>query len=40
VEKLETTAGRMPVPQGPGIGVTLDHDYLATVSSAPESFSA
>ena len=40
VEKLETTAGRMPVPKGPGIGVTLDHDYLATVSSAPESFSA
>lgn len=33
VEKLEATAGRMPVPKGPGIGVRLDHDYLASVSS-------
>ncbi len=27
-EKLETVDGRMPVPQGPGTGVTLDLDYL------------
>lgn len=30
-ERLEAKAGRMPVPQGPGTGVTLDHDFLATV---------
>lgn len=33
VERLESREGRMPVPKGPGIGVTLDHDFLATVSS-------
>jgi o-succinylbenzoate synthase len=38
VEKLETRDGRMPVPKGPGIGVTLDHDFLATVSHAIQSF--
>lgn len=34
-EKLETVDGRMPVPQGPGTGVTLDLDYLphATLAS-------
>lgn len=31
-EKLEATAGRMAVPPGAGTGVTLDHDYLASVS--------
>lgn len=31
-QKLETVNGRMPVPNGPGIGVTLDHDYLATAT--------
>lgn len=31
-QKLETTGGRMPVPKGPGIGVTLDLDYLATAT--------
>ncbi len=38
VEKLETRAGRMPVPTGAGIGVTLDHDFLATVSHAIQRF--
>lgn len=28
-EPLEVSGGRMPVPQGPGIGVTLDHKVLA-----------
>ena len=38
-ESLETTNGLMPVPDnGAGIGVTLDHDYLATVSTPVESF--
>lgn len=37
-QKLETDRGRMPVPQGPGIGVTLDRPFLATVSDAPEEF--
>lgn len=31
-ERLETSDGRMAVPQGTGIGVTIDHDFLATVS--------
>lgn len=31
-EKLEAVEGRMPVPKGPGIGVTLDLDYLATAT--------
>lgn len=31
-ERLETEEGRMPVPKGPGIGVTLDHDYLAAAT--------
>jgi L-alanine-DL-glutamate epimerase-like enolase superfamily enzyme len=29
----------MPVPPGPGIGVTLDWDFLAKVSSGIEAFS-
>ncbi len=35
-EKLEATGGLMPVPTGPGIGVTLDHDFLQTVTSQVE----
>ena len=39
-EKLETEAGRMPVPRGPGIGVTLDLDYLATATLSSQDFRA
>lgn len=38
-EALEAENGLMPVPPGPGIGVTLDHDFLARVTSATEHFS-
>jgi O-succinylbenzoate synthase len=39
-ESLETANGLMPVPNnGAGIGVTLDHDYLNTVSRQVETFS-
>lgn len=39
VERLETENGIMPVPSaGPGIGVTLDYDYLETVSASVERF--
>lgn len=38
VEKLETQQGRMPVPPGAGIGVSLDHDFLATVSTNIQRF--
>ncbi|MGB8811704.1 MAG: o-succinylbenzoate synthase [Paracoccaceae bacterium] len=38
VEKLEATNGSMPVPPGPGIGVQLDWDYLATMTLSRESF--
>lgn len=31
-EPLEAEGGMMPVPPGPGCGVTLDRDYLETVS--------
>jgi O-succinylbenzoate synthase len=37
-EKLEASGGRMPVPQGPGIGVHLDHDFLASVTLSTEVF--
>lgn len=40
VQKLEASAGRMPVPPGPGTGVDLDHDFLATVSSQVRRFEA
>ncbi|MCF1710783.1 o-succinylbenzoate synthase [Tabrizicola sp. J26] len=40
VERLEATDGRMPVPQGPGTGVTLDQDFLATVSTDIRRFGA
>lgn len=39
-QKLETVAGRMPVPMGPGIGVTLDHDYLKAASLSHEEILA
>lgn len=39
-QKLETEAGRMPVPPGPGIGVTLDLDYLKTATLAVQDFAA
>lgn len=37
-QKLECVNGRMPVPQGPGIGVTLDLDYLATATLSQQDF--
>ena len=37
-QKLEATGGRMPVPVGPGIGVTLDGDYLAAMTVSRETF--
>jgi O-succinylbenzoate synthase len=39
-EALETSNGIMPVPPGPGIGVTLDWAYLDTVTQSRESFPA
>ncbi len=40
VEKLEATGGRMPVPQGPGIGVTPDWDFIETVTLSRQDFPA
>jgi o-succinylbenzoate synthase len=40
VERLEATAGRMLVPPGPGIGVTLDLDFLKTVTESFQQFPA
>jgi O-succinylbenzoate synthase len=38
-EKLETENGIMPVPSnGAGIGVTLDYDFLETVTLSKETF--
>lgn len=39
-EKLEARQGVMPVPAGPGIGVTLDRGFLATVTENTENFPA
>lgn len=39
-QRLEAHDGRMPVPQGSGIGVTLDEDFLAHVTIGRESFTA
>ena len=39
-QRLETTEGRMPVPPGPGIGVTLDLDYLRTATLSQQDFTA
>lgn len=38
-EKLETADGLMPVPQGPGIGVTLDRGFVESVTQSCEMFS-
>ena len=39
-EALETKNGVMPVPVGPGIGVTLDWTFLGSVTESRESFPA
>ena len=39
-EKLETANGLMPVPTGPGIGVTIDWAFLDTVTESRERFPA
>lgn len=39
-QRLEATDGRMPVPAGPGIGVTLDRAYLDRVTVGSERFGA
>lgn len=39
-EKLETVNGVMPVPEGPGIGVTPDWRFIDTVSVSTERFPA
>lgn len=36
-QSLEATEGMMPVPAGPGIGVTLDEGFLDTVTAAVET---
>jgi O-succinylbenzoate synthase len=38
-EALTAEDGLMPIPPGSGIGVTLDWDFLAKVSSGIETFS-
>ncbi|SDE89268.1 o-succinylbenzoate synthase [Rhodospira trueperi] len=37
-EPLEAVDGQMPVPPGPGIGVTLDQPFIRTVSTYSETF--
>ena len=39
-EKLEAADGIMPVPAGPGTGVTLDRPFLESVTRSTETFSA
>ncbi len=39
-QQLETTDGIMPVPPGPGIGVTLDRPFLAEVTEQVETVRA
>lgn len=39
-QKLEAVDGRMAVPQGAGIGVTLDRDFLASVTLSCQEFRA
>ena len=39
-EALEASEGRMPVPEGPGIGVTLDRAFLEQVTVSTETFPA
>ena len=36
-QRLEATDGIMPVPEGPGIGVTLDRPFLAEVTQSVET---
>ena len=36
-QALETTDGIMPVPSGPGIGVTLDRAFLDSVTESVET---
>ena len=36
-QRLETTDGIMPVPGGPGIGVTLDRPFLESVTVSVET---
>jgi O-succinylbenzoate synthase len=38
-EKLEAVGGRMPVPEGPGIGVTPDWTFIDSITLSTESFS-
>jgi len=38
--QLEATGGLMPVPKGPGSGVSIRHDVLAKVTDALEEFDA
>ena len=38
LEKLEAVDGRMAVPDGPGIGVTPDWDFIARMTVSTESF--
>jgi len=35
-QQLEATNGVMPVPTGPGIGVTLDRDFMKEVTESVE----
>jgi len=35
-QQLEATNGVMPVPSGPGIGVTLDRDFMKEVTESVE----
>jgi O-succinylbenzoate synthase len=39
-EPLETKDGLMPVPTGPGIGVTLNHPFIKTLALSHEDFHA
>lgn len=39
-QRLEASDGRMHVPEGAGIGVSLDQDYVRHVTTSLESFSA
>ncbi len=39
-EKLEAVNGRMPVPEGPGIGVTPDWNFIEGITLSAESFGA
>jgi O-succinylbenzoate synthase len=36
LQQLEAVDGFMPVPEGPGIGVTLDHDFVHSITRSSE----